>query len=424
MGHCFLFFATLDVIFNSGYQKEVKKKGEEEVFRIALNRLSAIGVRVTEGALRHAEEAPCHRMVETVMDNSVTALRTTGCLGICGIFSGGRMLEELRKSAFPTINVSNLNGPLEGLVNFLSNDRIIGRVAAEHLLQRGYRHFLLVGETGTTYSAERIEAFRERVAQEPGTFCEAMVHRFHAESGSLSMPAFILRCEEILSPYFQRAPMDAAVFAANDWMAGLVQRVIMSHYEERLYTTAVLGVDDEQHTWWYLGPLAGLSSVRPAFHRMGKEAMAWLMAHERDRDAMLAEPVRRFPPERVIERASTGAGACPDPMTARMIRWAWQARQEGSKVTVTELASRFRLSRRTLDRKFSEHLGVSVGDYLLRQRLDMAAHLLRTTTRSIAEISYHCGYAKQDNLSTRFKKVYKMTPKAFRQSHHSPESHR
>lgn len=388
---------------------------EESVFRIALDRMSAIGSRVTEGALRHAEAAPCHRMVETMLQAKDIPGSLEGCLGMCGIFGGDdAVLDALRKAPFPSINFSNRRGPLEGLGNFLSDDRAIGRMAAEHLLQRGYRHFILVGETAMMYSEDRLAGFRARVAREPGTHCEELVHDFPAESRKRQMPAFILYCEEYLSPYFQRAPMDAAVFACNDWVAGLVQRVIMAHYGERLHTTAVLGVDDEQHTWWYLGPLAGLSSVRPAFHRMGKEVMAWLMAHEGDKAAILAEPLRRFAPEGVVERASTAGGACPDPMTARMIRWAWQQRQEGRKVTVTSLADQFRLSRRSLDRKFAEHLGIPAGDYLLRQRLDMAAHLLRTTNLSIADISFQCGYTKQDTLSTRFRKVYGITPKAYR----------
>lgn len=387
---------------------------EEQVFRIALDQLSAIGSRVTEGALRHAEEAPCHRIVETAFQPKDISASFDGCLGMCGIFPGEAVLEKLRTAPFPTLNFSNRQGPIQGLGNFLSDDREIGRVAAEHLLHRGYRHFILVGETGMIYSEERMDAFRARVAREPGTRCEALTHNFPAEARKRSMPAFILYCEKLLSPFFQRVPMDAAVFASNDWVAGLVQRVIMAHYGERMHTTAVLGVDDEQHRWWYLGPLAGLSSVRPAFHLIGKEVMAWLMAHEGDREAMLAEPVRRFKPEGVVERASTAGGACPDPMTGRMIRWAWQARQEGRKVTVTTLASQFRLSRRTLDRKFSDFLGVSAGEYLLRQRLDMAAHLLRTTDLSIADISFQCGYTKQDTLSTRFRKVYGITPKAYR----------
>ncbi|MCH8511619.1 MAG: helix-turn-helix domain-containing protein [Kiritimatiellae bacterium] len=392
----------------------MKKQHEEEVFRIALDRLSAIGARVTEGALLHAEAAPCRRMVETAVGSDKASIFSKGCLGLCGIFGRDEVLDALRTAHFPTLNLSNNRGSVEGLGNFISDDREVGRMAAEHLLKRGYRFFLLVGETKKVYSEDRIDAFRDRVAQEPGTRCAQLIHDFQSEFGSMSMPAFVLHCEELLSPLFEDAPMDAAVFATNDWLAGLMQRVIMAHYTERMYTTAVLGVDDEQHTWWYLGPLAGLSSVRPAFHQMGKEAMAWLMAHEGDREAMLEEPTRRFAPEGVIERASTAGGPCPDPMTARMIRWAWQASQSGQKVTVTELASQFRLSRRTLDRKFSEHLGTSAGDYLLRQRLDMAAHLLRTTDMSIAEISFQCGYTKQDTLSTRFRAVYGMTPKAYR----------
>ena len=192
-----------------------------------------------------------------------------------------------------------------------------------------------------------------------------------------------------MRPHFERLPLDVAIFArggggANDWIAVLVQRGPHGAFSgARPYhgSTKKIGVDDEQHTWWYLGPLASLSSVRPAFSRHGRgAAMAWLIDHPGDRDAVLQEATRRFAPERVVVRASTAGGACADPMTAGMIRWAWQAMQRGR--TGAGLQSRhtvFGSLGRTLDRKFSQHLGMGAGDYLRSQRLDMAVHLLRST---------------------------------------------
>ncbi len=376
--------------------------------------LNAIGSRATEGALQRAQEKRCPWMVEVAGPGAARALELGDCLGILGLFSKAvAESEALRKTSYPVINVSNRWGPLAGMGNFLSDDVAIGREAAGHLMERGYKHFLIVGETKKQFVKERIEGFRFRLG-DLASSCEEFARDFLTALHAQTMPSFIHQTEEALRPIFQRMPMDVAVFATNDWLAGLVQRVILEHYPERAHTTAVLGVDDEQHTSWYLGPLAGLSSVRPAFHGMGAAAMEWMMEHPGDRDAILREETRRFPPERVVMRASTAGGACPDPLTGRMIRWAWQAMQEGNKVQVSDLASHFQMSRRTLDRKFSQHLGMGAGDYLRTQRLDMAVHLLRSTDLTMAEVSQRCGYSKQDTLSTIFRREFDQTPMEFR----------
>ena len=92
---------------------------------------------------------------------------------------------------------------------------------------------------------------------------------------------------------------------------------------------------------------------------------------------------------------------------------AWRELREGRKIRVSGLARRFNLSRRTLDRKFSAHVGRPAGEYLQAQRLDLALHLLRSTKLPLGEISDRCGFTKQDTLSTRFKQTHGMTPREF-----------
>lgn len=132
--------------------------------------------------------------------------------------------------------------------------------------------------------------------------------------------------------------------------------------------------------------------------------------------------LRRFPPRGVVERASTACGGCADPLTARMIRWAWQRVHRGDPVTITEMASVHRMSMKTLERKFSEHAGATAEETVRRLRLDLARSLLRETRLPIAEVSEHCGYAKQDVLSRAIRAAEGCSPREFRKSHQtSPE---
>ncbi len=382
------------------------------LFLYMIDRGGALGERTLEGAIRRAEERALNVVVTTTAPGHADALLDPNLRGVAGTLFNEAVVRRLRRARYPAINFSNQSGPVAGVGNFLCDDRAVGRLAAEYLARIGYRHFLGIGPEGLAYSRERMEAFRDEL-RAAGREVRVFFHDFPSRQGRRSALDTVAQFDALLRPVLSELPLDCAIFCANDWLAGIVQRVLVWHFQEREHTTAVLGVDDEQRNWWYLGPHAGLSSVRPAFHAMGAAALDWLVEHAGD-GAACRGLLRRFPPERVAERASTAGGVCADPMTARMMRWAWTEIRAGRRVRVSDLAAKHRMSRRTAERFFERHAGRSAGDYLQWLRLDLAKHLLRTTRLSVGEISERCGFAKQDVLSNLFRKSLGMTPREFR----------
>lgn len=382
------------------------------MFRFFVERGGAIGERVLDGALRWAEEHSADCIVDTDTPSNTRALSDPDCMGVAGMFSDPKRRMDLRKLSYPVLNFSNRHGPVEGLGNLLSDDVAAGRMAGEYLLAKGYRHFLGVSQHGVTYGKERLGGFRSAVR---AGNCDArlLYFDFDKDRENPSTRVYVEGLMARLGPYLENMPFDSAVFCTNDWVAGLVQRALAEHHPERLHTTAVMGVDDEQQAYWYLGPLAGLSSVRPSFHAIGAEALRFLLEHPGDRKAC-AGLLRRFPPERVVERASTAGGVCADPLTARMMRWVWMEMSTGRRVLVSDIAVRHNMSRRSVERRFADYAGVSAGDYLQKLRLDLARHLLRVGNLPISEISERCGFAKQDIFSTSFRRVFGITPRAYR----------
>jgi LacI family transcriptional regulator len=329
------------------------------------------------------------------------------------MFIDPQVLKNVRRSPYPAINFSNRSGPIDGLGNFLNDDLAIGRMGAEHLIDRGYRHFAAVSlGSGIVYGDERLRGFGQRVNAE-GMSCTSLFCGWLEKSKAVSPARCVLEMGEMLKPHLEKLPLDTGIFAVSDWVAGLVQRALIDHFPDRLHTTGVLGVDNEQQIWWYLGPLAGLSSVVPPFNRMGREAIEWLIEHPGDKTATSAL-MRRFAPEGVVDRASTAGGACADPMTARMVRWAWSQLQLGHPVLVSDLASHHNMSRRSVDRRFNEYLGQPCGEFLGDMKLDLARHLLKTTELPIVEISQRCGFAKQDVLSRALRLKDGCTPSQYR----------
>ena len=78
------------------------------------------------------------------------------------------------------------------------------------------------------------------------------------------------------------------------------------------------------------------------------------------------------------------------------------------------LSQRAGLSRRTLQRRVFEALGVPPGGVLAGMRLDRARDLLADRGRAIGDVALACGFSSQSHFSTAFKAEHCMTPAQYR----------
>ncbi|MFG2146145.1 GlxA family transcriptional regulator [Streptomyces sp. NPDC048696] len=94
----------------------------------------------------------------------------------------------------------------------------------------------------------------------------------------------------------------------------------------------------------------------------------------------------------------------------------WATTQLHTPLTLDRLAERAKLSGRTLARRFTEQLGTSPGQWLLRQRLDAARVLLEQTDLPVEAIATRVGLASAVNLRRRFRAALGTTPGAYRRT--------
>lgn len=78
------------------------------------------------------------------------------------------------------------------------------------------------------------------------------------------------------------------------------------------------------------------------------------------------------------------------------------------------LALATQTSRRTLQRRFLEALGVTPAGALAAMRTERARELLRDPMRAIGDIALACGFASQSHFSTVFKVEHGVSPARFR----------
>ena len=83
-------------------------------------------------------------------------------------------------------------------------------------------------------------------------------------------------------------------------------------------------------------------------------------------------------------------------------------------LTVADLAAAAHLSRAHFSREFRRTFGESPYVYLLTRRLERAAHLLRTTDWSVADICMSVGLTSVGSFTTSFTRAYGRPPTAYR----------
>ena len=85
-------------------------------------------------------------------------------------------------------------------------------------------------------------------------------------------------------------------------------------------------------------------------------------------------------------------------------------------IVMTQLAEKFGMSTRTLNRRFKAALGISPLDFLQEIRINIAKDLLKTSNLSISEIVDKVGYQDTGFFTALFKKHLAITPIAYRET--------
>jgi len=91
--------------------------------------------------------------------------------------------------------------------------------------------------------------------------------------------------------------------------------------------------------------------------------------------------------------------------------------------TVEELAGRVGLSRSALAERFTGLIGQPPMQYLTRWRLQLAANLLRASSRNVASVAAGVGYDSEAAFSRAFKRELGITPAAWRRARDRPQQH-
>jgi LacI family transcriptional regulator len=310
-------------------------------------------------------------------------------------------LSRLRK---PVVNVSGVLPDL-AMPRVMADHEQVGRLAAEHFLDRGLRHFGFFGYTAHTFSIGRQEGFR-REAGRAGCRVETYLSNdpLHPE------PTGLWRWDDGLERWLVGLPRPVGVLASHD-----IQGVQLSEACRRAGLrvpdeVALLGVDDDDLFCELARP--SLSSVALPGERIGYEAARMLEDLLTGHRRRTPRRTLLLPSPGVVTRQSSDMLAIGDEDVAVALRFI-RAHAHGP-MGVAEVLGAVAVSRRSLERRFRAALGRGLGEEIRRVRIEKAKALLSGTEMPIAQVATNAGFSETKHLSTVFRRELEVTPTEFR----------
>lgn len=279
-----------------------------------------------------------------------------------------------------------------------SDDAAIARLAAQHFLERGFRHFAFCGDARFSWSERRREHFGLLV-RGTGRACQVYQPAQRPANGDAEVDA--------ISAWLARLPKPVAVFTCYDNRGQQVlegcRRAGLAVPEE----VAVLGVDNDEVLCALSPP--PLSSITLNPRRAGWEAAALLsLMMEGGR---LRPDAHLIPPVGIVTRQSTDILAVADPKIAQALRYIREHACEG--IRVSDVLRHCPMARRALETRFRKLLGRTPREEILRVQLNRVKELLTGTELPVAEIAGRSGF-EPDYLSVVFKTETGLPPGEYR----------
>jgi LacI family transcriptional regulator len=277
----------------------------------------------------------------------------------------------------------------------------VARMAIEHLLQRGLRHFAYVGFENRPWSLRRGDAFAQQLR------AIGYAPHFYCPPKSIGEREWEFEIK-LMADWLRTLPVPVGLFACNDDRGRQVleaSRLAQLVVPEDI---AVLGVDNDTVLCELVDP--PLSSIA-----LGAEAAGYRAAELLDgmMRGLTTKPQRIIvEPIRVVARRSTHNFAVDDPDVAAALKYIHQT--QGRAISVSQVADVTAMSRRNLERKFRETIGRSVLQELQLVRLEHAKKLLLETTHPISAISQMSGFGSRSYFNQFFRHSVGLTPRQFR----------
>jgi len=313
------------------------------------------------------------------------------------------MATSAGRKKVPMVNVW-LNSPATQVPSVHADFEESGRIAAEHLMSRGFRRFGYLGYVREIDSKRQFKGFKDTI--EPKDF-QCSIYRFARTSLHGNANAW----DEFRSGLLKwvaswRPPI--GIFVGNDLYCRYLMDTCRSVGLDVPHDYAIIGTSNEPSIC--NSPYPTLTSIDMGFEEIGYRAAGLLdRLMKGKRPPANPELVK---PQKLVPRQSTDSFAAEDPLISNALRFIGE--NSYRPLTVKDVALAVGLNRRSLERRFNQFSSEGIAKQIARMRIERAKRLIIETRSSLKSIAIGCGFRNSDHLSKAFLRIEKLTPSKFR----------
>lgn len=299
--------------------------------------------------------------------------------------------ELVDKFGIATVTVL-LDADSPNIVGKLLGDSVTaGKLAAEHFMKSGFKHFAYVEDLARMYwSIPRYEGFRE--ALEAAGF-ECSFYR------SLKATADHPKDDRSrLARWLEALPKPCAIFAANDVRARYVLEACRMKNITVPGQVALVGADNDEVLCETAMP--AITSIEWNTVDYGYRIAEFLDRVIRKGQRPEKPVVFTYSGHRLVVRASSLMNATGDPLVEECREYL--ASSLDKKLTTDSIATAMNISRRTLERRFCLGAGHSLRTEIQMMRMSLAKQLLAETDLRLEDIAFKCGFYDVSHMRQTF----------------------
>ena len=320
--------------------------------------------------------------------------------GIIARIENRRIENAIRKKGLPVVSVS-ASGLASDLPTVISDSPEVGRLAAEHLIERGFRAFGYCGDARFAWSRSHGQNF-ERALRDAGFDCSHFATRV-GDFADWQLE------QKKLAAWLRSLPKPVGVMACFDIRGQQLLDVCKRLGLRVPDDVGVIGQHDDELLCELCDP--PLSCVIPNPREAGFHAAALLDRMMRRRK--VASRIYPIAPLGVATRQSTDLVATEDPQLAAAMRFIRAEALNG--IGVPDLLRAVPMSRSLLERKFRACFGRSPYEAIQEIRQRFAETLLLSSDLPVAEVAERSGFVSAEYFSASFKRRTGKSPRAFRE---------
>ena len=319
--------------------------------------------------------------------------------GIIARIENASIARALQNVGLPVVDVSAAR-LIPSLPWVETDDNAFARMAADHLLERGFKHFGYCGDDRFNWSKLRAEHF-SRIVRDAGHDCSV----FQADK---SKQADAQSQVEDIAEWVSRLPKPVGIMACYDLRGQQVLDACRRRGIAVPDEVAVIGVDNDELLCNLSDP--PLTSIVPNAHRAGYEAASLLDQLMTGRK--VHSLTNLIPPLGLVTRQSTDVLAIEDRHVVNAVRFIRERACDG--INVSDVLKAVPQSRRLLETRFKKLIGRTLHEEILRVQLNRVRELLTSTDLSLEAIAERTGFVHSEYLSVVFKRETGTPPSRYR----------